>query len=86
MPAAVWGLAPTPGEVPGERFLGRIVVEVGIGIVFTPSEAEELVTRAVEALGREMAFPLAGAPRPDVSMMRPDAPAEEFRGRVVIEL
>lgn len=86
VPAALWGLAPTLGEAPGEQFLGRIVVEVGIGIVITPSEASGLAARAVEALESQAAFPLAGAPWPDVSMMRPDAPAEEFGGRVVVEL
>jgi hypothetical protein len=86
VPAAVWGLAPTLGDVPGERFLGRLMVEAGIGVVATPSEARDLARRAADALDGAIDFPLTGAPWPDLPIMRPDAPPGAFRGRVVVEL
>lgn len=86
VPAAVWGAEPTLGGFPDERYLGRIVVEAGIGVVGPSSERRGLILRAVEALEAATDFPLTGPPWPDVPIMRPDASAEEFRGRVVVEL
>ncbi len=82
-----WSATPLLGDAPGERYVGRIVVELGGGVVFMPSQTQAMIQRAVTVLDAGRSFPvasfaLAGEPVLDRSL----AARGEYRGAVIVEL
>lgn len=82
-----WRSTPLLGDAPGERYLGRIVVELGGGVVFMPSQNYALIRRAIAALEARDSFPLVEFLEPGEPLLSP--PFKErgtYRGGVVVEL
>ena len=89
MPKAVWSGQPTLGEVVGQRYLGRIVVEVfGAGgqTAFIPADTRAFAGRAIGALRSRGPFKVTGDPWPAAPIMGPSHSHGAFAGRVVVEL
>lgn len=90
IPAAVWGDSPTLGTVPGESYMGRIVVEIfqgasGNQVIYEPASIHEqqFVRRAATALARHGSFPTPPAIWPAVPIT---GSGGTYLGRAVVEL
>ena len=87
--SAVWAGAPTLGAVPGERYQGRIVVEIGSNggqVNFMPIATRQLVGRATAALNSSQSFPATPALWPAIPITGSVRGGGTFEGRIVIEL
>jgi hypothetical protein len=85
---SVWTNSPTLGNVPGQQYLGRVVVEVfdSGGHASVPAARSPLIGRAIAALESQSAFPATPASWPVSPIMGSDPSFGAYRGRVVAEI
>lgn len=85
---AVWSHRPTLGNVSGERFRGRIVIEVykaGADVAFIGTTLEAASTAAVFLKQQELP-PVTSPMWPNQPIMATAAAGSDYLGRVVVEL